>query len=110
MIQVGLDAHNTIVAPTVNLTVTVPDLQGKDWDRIKPFGYVGVGFAYIEDDNRRNDNSSAGFLVDFGFGLEYQLSERLFVGSQMTFNFLPETTLGQNFFYSWQIGGLRLAF
>jgi len=110
MIQVGLDGDNTIVAPTLNLTVTVPDLPGEDWDRIRPFGFIGFGFAYIKDDNRRNDNSSAGFLVDFGFGLDYQLSDRLFVGSQMTFNFLPETTLGQNFFYSWQIGGLRLAF
>jgi len=110
MIQVGIDDNNTIVAPTVNLTVTVPDLPGEDYDRIKPFGFIGIGFAYIEDDNRRNDDSSAGFLIDFGFGLEYQLSENLFIGSQMMFNFLPETTLGQNFFYSWQVGGLRLAF
>ncbi len=110
MLQVGLDKDNTIIAPTLNLTVTIPDLPGEDWDRIKPFGFLGIGFAYIKDDNRRNDNSSTGFLVDFGFGLEYQLSESLFVGSQMTFNFLPETTLGQNFFYSWQVGGLRLAF
>jgi hypothetical protein len=110
MIQVGLDDDNTIVAPTLNLTVTIPDLPGENWDRVKPFGLIGIGFAYIEDDNRRNDDSSAGFLVNFGFGLEFQLSESLFVGSQMMFNFLPETTLGQNFFYSWQIGGLRLAF
>jgi len=54
--------------------------------------------------------SSAGFLVNFGFGLEYQLSERFFLGSQMMFNFLPEETLDEKFFYSWQIGGLRIAF
>ena len=110
MIQVGLDSDNTIIAPTVNLTVTIPDLPGEAWDRVKPYGLIGIGFAYIEDDNRRNDDSSAGFLINFGIGLEYELSDHLFVGSQMMFNFLPETTLGQNFFYSWQIGGLRLAF
>jgi hypothetical protein len=110
MIQVGLDSDNTIIAPTVNLTVTIPDLPGEAWDRVKPYGLIGIGFAYIEDDNRRNDDSSAGFLINFGIGVEYELSDHLFVGSQMMFNFLPETTLGQNFFYSWQIGGLRLAF
>lgn len=110
MIQAGIDDNNTVVAPTVNLTVKIPDLPGEDYDRVKPFGFIGIGFAYIEDDNRRNDDSSAGFLIDFGFGLEYQVSDSLFVGSQMMFNFLPETTLGQNFFYSWQVGGVRLAF
>ena len=110
MFQIGLDDNNTVVAPTVNLTVKVPDLPGSDFDWIKPFGFVGMGFAYIEDDNRRNDDSSAGFLIDFGFGVEYQISESFFIGTQMMFNFLPEETLGQSFFYSWQIGGARIAF
>lgn len=110
MIQVGLDDHDTIVAPTANVTVTIPDLPGDALDRLHPFALVGVGFAVIEDDNRQNDNSSAGFLIDFGFGVEYQLSDHFYLGSQMMFNFLPEETLDEDFFYSWQIGALRLAF
>jgi len=106
MIQVGLDDNNTIVAPTANVTVTIPDAFGN----IEPFAFVGIGFAYIEDDNKRNDNSSAGFLVDFGFGLELEVNQHLYLGSQMMFNFLPEETLGQEFFYSWQILGVRVAF
>jgi len=109
-IQVGIDDNNTVIAPTLNLTVTIPDLPGEDFDRLKPYGIIGVGFAYIADDNRPNDDDSAGFLIDFGVGLEYQLSENFFIGTQMMFNFLPETTLGQNFFYSWQVGGIRIAF
>ena len=50
------------------------------------------------------------FLINFGFGLEYQLTQSLFLGSQMMFNFLPKDTLGENFFYSWQIVGARVAF
>lgn len=110
MIQVGLDEHDTIVAPTANITVTVPDLPGESFDRWRPFGMVGIGFAVIEDDNRRGDNSSAGLLLNVGFGLEYQVSDHLFFGSQMMFNFLPVETLDEKFFYSWQVGGLRLAF
>jgi opacity protein-like surface antigen len=110
MFQIGLDNHNTIVAPTVNVTVTIPDLPGQDFDRFHPYGFAGMGFAYIEDDNRRNNNSSAGFLVNFGFGLEYQVRDNFFLGSQMMFNFLPEEVLDEHFFYSWQIGGARIAF
>jgi opacity protein-like surface antigen len=110
MLQVGIDNHDTIVAPTANVTVTIPDLPGEDFDRFHPYGYAGMGFAYIEDDNRRNDKSSVGFLINFGAGVEYQLTERVYINSQMTFNFLPEKTLEQNFFYTWQVGGLRVAF
>ena len=110
MLQVGLDDDNTIVAPTLNVTVTIPDLPGEDFDRMHPYGFVGMGFAYLEDDDRQNNDDDTGFLINFGFGLEYQLSENIFVGSQMMFNFLPKETLGENFFYSWQIGGVRVAF
>ncbi len=93
-----------------NVTVTIPDLPGERYDRLHPYCLIGMGFAVLEDDSRRNNKRSAGFLVNFGFGLEYQLSERFFLGSQMMFNFLPEETLDEKFFYSWQIGGLRIAF
>jgi hypothetical protein len=110
MFQIGIDDNNTVVAPSLNVGVAIPDLPGEDFDRVRPYGFLGVGFAYLEDDNRRNDDSSAGFMVNFGFGLEYHFSEHVFLGSQMMFNFLPEKTLGQNFFYSWQVGGMRFAF
>ncbi len=110
MFQIGLDNNNTIVAPTMNVTVTIPHLPGEKLDRIHPFGFVGMGFAYIEDDNRRNDNSSAGFLINFGFGVEYQISDNVLLGSQMMFNFLPEEVLDERFFYAWQIGGVRISF
>ena len=109
-LQVGIEDHNTIVAPTAAVTVSIPDLPGDDFDNVHPYALVGIGFAYIEDDNRQNDNSSVGFLINFGVGVEYQVSERFSIGSQMMFNFLPEETLDEDFFYSWQVGGVRIAF
>jgi hypothetical protein len=32
------------------------------------------------------------------------------LGSNMLFNFLPEKTAGEHFFYSWQIGTMRIRF
>ena len=110
MLQVGIDGDQTIIAPTANVSVTIPDLPGRSFDRLHPYALIGIGFAVIEDDNRANDNVSAGFLINFGFGLEYQISDRFFLGSQMMFNFLPEETLDEKFFYSWQVGGMRIAF
>ncbi len=110
MLQVGIDGPQTIIAPTANVSVTIPDLPGESFDRLHPYALIGIGFAVIEDDNRPNDNISAGFLINFGFGVEYQISDRFFLGSQMMFNFLPEETLDEKFFYSWQVGGMRIAF
>jgi hypothetical protein len=110
MFQIGLDDNNTVVAPTLDVALHVPDMPGEAFDAVSPYAFVGVGFAWIEDDNRRNDDSSAGFLVNFGFGVELEVTPHFFLGSHMSFNFLPERTLGQDFFYAWQIGGARIAF
>jgi len=109
-IQVGLEEDITIVAPTVNVGVRIPDMPGRGLDRLHPYGFVGMGFAVIEDDGEPNDKRSAGFLVDVGAGLEYQLSPSVFLDSQMTFNFLPKRTQDERFFFAWQIVGLRFAF
>lgn len=110
MLQVGIDNENTIVAPSANVTITFADLPGKALDRIDPFVSVGLGFAVIGDDDRQNANTGVGFLIPVGFGLEYPVSDRLSLGSHMTLNFLPEETLNQNFWFSWQVGTVRIAF
>ena len=103
-LQIGIDDHNTIVAPTVNLTVNVPL-----FDRVRPYGFAGVGFAYLRKDNRPGSDDGADFLINCGFGLEYQLSARLSMGSTMIFNFIPNEVINKNFFYSWQVLGVRIA-
>lgn len=107
--QLGFDDDNTIVAPTLDLNIRLADLESIGFGRVIPFGIMGVGFAVIDEDGRGND-TDAGLLFNFGLGLEYRLNQNVYLGSQMKFNILPTQTLGQTFFYSWQIGGIRYVF
>jgi opacity protein-like surface antigen len=109
-IQVGIDDDDTIVAPTLDVNVRLADLAGMGLARVKPYGIVGMGLAILDQDKRPGDNTDAGFLLNVGLGIEYEVSEHLYLGSQMKFNILPFQTLGQKFFYTWQVGGVRLAF
>lgn len=110
MLQLGLEQDKTLVMPTANVTLKVPDLPGRDFDRVIPYGFAGIGLAYIEREKRGDDGDGTGFLITTGVGVEYQVSERVFFGSQMMFNFLPSKTQGETFIYSWQMGGIRFAF
>lgn len=110
MLQVGLEDHHAMVAPSANITLAVPDMPGESFDRVRPYGFAGVGFAWIEKDRGRNDGDGVGLLIDFGAGVEYQVSEKVFVGSQMMFNFLPKETKGEGFIFAWQLAGIRFAF
>jgi hypothetical protein len=110
MIQVGLGERRYIVAPTANLTITIPDMPGETLDRFHPHFFGGIGFAVIENEERGGSNRGAGFLANAGVGVDYALSERVSVGSRMIFNFLPGRTLDEKFFYSWEIIGLKLDF
>jgi len=102
MMQVAVWEDQTIVAPTANVTLTIPDLPGDRFDRLRPNLFAGIGFAAFDN--------SVGFLINTGFGVDYQVSEHLSIGTRMIFNFMPSETGDEDFWYSWEIGGLRFAF
>lgn len=109
--QVGIAGSRILVAPTGNLRVTIPDLPGRAFDRVRPYAIAGMGFAVIENDNGRRDGDAAtGFLIDFGAGVEYQVSEKVFLGTQMIFNVLPDRVKREDFYFAWQLAGIRFAF
>ena len=110
-LQVGVADHRTIVAPTGNLRVTIPDMPGRAFDRVHPYAIAGMGFAVIDNETNGRDGSAAtGFLIDFGAGVEYQVSEKVFFGTQMIFNVLPDEVKGEQFYFAWQLSGIRFAF
>jgi hypothetical protein len=106
LLQFGI-GDDTIIAPTANvhLEAALPKLLP---EAARLFVQGGIGFAYINPDGRRSDD--AGFLANFGLGFEVELSPVVSLGSNMLFNFLPEKTAGEHFFYSWQIGTMRIRF
>lgn len=110
MVQLGFDDDWTIFAPTLNATVRPFHFTSDGWDRIVPYAFVGAGLGVLHDDDARNDETSAGFLIDLGTGLEFRVTEHVYLGSQVMFDFLPKQTQGQKFVFAWQIGGLRYAF
>ncbi len=111
MIQIGLEDEKLLVAPTASINVRVPDLPGDSFDRFHPNLFAGMGFAVIQNDDRRGENTDAGFLVNAGLGVDYDLSARVKLGSRMIFNFLPvNRTLGERFWYSWEVIGIQLSF
>ncbi|MBW2495690.1 MAG: hypothetical protein JRF61_00330 [Deltaproteobacteria bacterium] len=110
MLQVGVKSDEHIIAPTMNVGITIPDMPGDALDRLQPYGFAGLGFAALHDKDRRGNSTSAGLLIPIGFGLEYLATDSFAVGSHMTLNFLPEKTLGQRFFFAWQMLGARYSF
>ena len=110
MLQVGLEDNRFLIAPTMNLTLTAANLFKGGMARFEPNVFGGIGFAVINNDDRGGDTQASGFLANVGFGLDYLLSDRVSVGSRMTFNFLPGKTLDERFFYSWEIVGVKLNF
>jgi hypothetical protein len=110
MMQVGVKSDEHIIAPTMNVGITIPDMPGEALDRLQPYGFAGLGLAALHDNDRRGNSTSAGLLIPIGFGLEYLVTDSFAVGSHMTLNFLPEKTLGQRFFFAWQMVGARFSF
>lgn len=110
MLQLGFDDHWTFAAPTLDATVRPFHFSGEGWERIVPYAFVGAGVGILHDDDARGDDTSAGLLIDVGGGIEFRVTEHVYLVTQMMFDFLPEQTQGQKFVYAWQVGGLRYAF
>jgi opacity protein-like surface antigen len=102
--QLGVDDDTTFFAPTWNLELRLP------LEEVAPYAFGGAGLAYVKKDHRRGDDDDAGFLVDFGIGLDFWVSDEIALGSRMTFNFMPNDVEGETFIFSWQVLTGRFSF
>lgn len=107
LFQFGVSDDPFIFAPTLNLQGMF-DIPGVDV--VKPFVQGGLGIAYIGEDHQDHWRDDVGFLINFGCGLEFFLSDRISLGTNILFNFLPVDTLGENYFFSWQFVTFRFQF
>ncbi len=111
-LQIGVDGHMTIVSMSADGRYTF-QLAGREDSpsKLEPFVIGGLGFThYSVDAGRFRDFSETGFLMMFGFGVGYSFSDKLGIESSMRFNIVPTEVLGDKFYYSWQLAGIRYRF
>jgi hypothetical protein len=115
LVQLGIGNDRLIVAPTVNVRYSFPlsryiRNENPVWDRLSPVAHGGVGFAYLERDNKPGDDDDLGFLFNLGVGMQYAMTDRVSFGTRMTFNMMPGDVLDERFFFSWQVAQFRYRF
>jgi opacity protein-like surface antigen len=111
-VQLGLDDDLTLVSPVFYGRYTV-DLGefNRSLDRVAPYLQGGLGFTWWEIDRRfGGDDDDTEFLLNFGFGVEYRLTEHVSAGTHMLFNLIPDKIYGERFYYSWEVATLRYRF
>jgi hypothetical protein len=107
LFQLGIDDDPFIFAPSLNVRYLF-DLRGLP--RLRPLAEGGIGLVYESEDSGPRTRDETGFLIDFGGGFQYFLTDRVAVGSEILFNFIPDEVLGDHFFLSWQVLAVSFLF
>ena len=113
LLQLGLENDFTIVSPVGygRYTFDLGAMGASEMARIRPFVQAGLGFTYIDLDLPfPGDDDDLGFMLNFGFGVDVVLTDQLALGSKMLFNIMPDDVFNENFYYSWEIIGVRFRF
>jgi len=115
-LQIGVSGGTTIVSAALDARYDF-DFSVSDHEiisKIHPFVNGGLGVTYMQQGPKRRplftSNSRTGFLMEFGFGLAYALSERVSLESAMQFNIIPDgagPSDRDKFYWSWQMAGVR---
>lgn len=107
LVQLGLSDDDVLLAPSFNLKYTFDLSTEQRKIPVKPFMEGGVGFCYLHKEHRRGDDDEVGFLLNFGFGADFYVTDRVALGSNVLFNVLPGEVLGEHFFFTWEFIALR---
>ncbi len=102
LMQLGVSDDDFLFAPSLQIKA-ISQFPDAELERLQPFVGGGVGFAYIDKDGRNGGDDDVGFLFNFGFGVDYFVTDRLSIGSHALFNVLPWEVVGENSFFSWQV-------
>ncbi|MEZ4331261.1 MAG: hypothetical protein R3F35_05890 [Myxococcota bacterium] len=111
-LQIGAASRRTYLAPSANLEYA-HDLRSVvrgPLGRLRPLIGAGLGFAWLEKEDRRGDNDDVTFLVDLSTGVEYPLTDGFAVATVIDFNILPTGALGEDLIFTWQLIQLRAQF
>jgi hypothetical protein len=113
LFQLGVDDGETIIAPSAQLEYHV-DLSSSGRNefvrRLRPILQLGAGFVFIHQEEPGKDDDEIGLLINSGLGLEFEVFEDLFLGTNLLFNVLPFEVSDENFFLSWHFASVRIRF
>lgn len=111
LLQLGLDDDFVFIAASLDARYTF-HLPGSNEfvRRFKPFAQGGGGLMYIDVDKRPGDDDDASFLLHFGAGAHYALTDRIAVGSKFNFNIMPDDVFRENFIFSWEVARIQFGF
>ena len=105
--QLGLDDDSTFFAPTWSGEFRLP-IENTN---AVPYFHAGLGAAYLEKERRRRrDKDDVGFLIAFGLGGDFFVSDEFALGSRVTFNVMPDDVVDEHFIFSWQVVTGRFSF
>ncbi len=113
LVQLGVDDDLTMVSPVAYLRYRLDLGQlSPSLERVEPYLQGGLGLTYWDVDHmghfRNKDDTE--FLMNFGFGVEYRLTNHISAGSHMLFNVIPNEIFDERFYFSWEVATLRYRF
>ncbi len=112
-VEVGVDDDFTLVAPMVQFKRYFPIDTTKEFaSRLLPFPQAGAGVAFldVDPDGPNPGADDEGLLLSVGGGVRYMFNDKLGLGTQVQFNYLPGEVLDERTYASWQIAQLVLTF
>lgn len=118
-LELGVNDDLTFVSPVAygRYRFDLGDLTGEEsLQKLFPYAQLGLGLTYWDRDLSGAaralgaDEDDVVFLLNPGFGLEYEVSPHVAVSSQMLFNIMPDRIFNERFYYSWQVLGVRYRF
>jgi hypothetical protein len=112
-VHVGVDDDRTLVAPMVQFKRFFPIDSTKEFaSRLLPFAQAAAGVAFLEadPDGPGPEADDEGLLIGIGGGIRYAFNDRISIGTQVQFNFLPGDVLDEDMYTTWEIAQLVLTF
>jgi opacity protein-like surface antigen len=109
-LQAGPSSRSSTVAMSFDARYFFARENDEGLGRLVPYVGAGIGFRSYTDDTSRSPfviPGSTDFLFSPTIGLEYDLTDHLSLTSDMRFNV---TSGFDNFYYSWQLLGVRFRF
>jgi opacity protein-like surface antigen len=110
--HVGVEDDLTIFSMPVYGRYDSPGLpvENKTLAKLRAFAKTGIGFTYAEIDTRGRDDDDTGFLYMIGGGIAFPFNDHFSIESALQFNVTTNDYFDDDFYFSWQLVGLRYRF